>query len=59
MDNHNPIVLYFGMPVVERAVANYFAKHGVNETVREHLLDMEATPSLFLEMVCAYVEKEA
>lgn len=59
MDKHNPIVLYFGMAAVERAVANYFAKHGVNNTVREHLLDMEANPALFLEMVCAYVEKEA
>ena len=59
MDKHNPIVLYFGMAAVERAVANYFAKHGVNQTVRERLLDMEANPGLFLEMVCEYVEKEA
>jgi hypothetical protein len=47
------------MPTIERAVANYFAKHGVNETVREQLMDMEAYPALFLEMVCEYVEKEA
>ena len=54
-----PITIYFGMPTIERAVANYFAKHGVNETVREQLMDMEAYPTLFLEMVCEYVEKEA
>ena len=56
---NDPVVLYFGMPTVERAIANYFAKHGLTEAVHEQLLAMELQPSLFLEMVCTFVEKEA
>ena len=55
-----PITVYFGMPSIEGAIASYFAKHGVTEDVRDYLMVMEAErPDLFLELVCAYVEKEA
>ena len=50
---------YFGEATVERAIANYFAKHGVTEDVRDYLMVLEAeNPGKFLEMVCDYVEKE-
>lgn len=52
-----PITTYFGMPTVESAVANYFAKHGVTEDVRDYLMVMEnENPVMFLEMVVDYVE---
>lgn len=51
---------YFSEAVVERAVANYFATHGVTEEVRDRLMSMEIDDSEeFFEMVSAFVEYEA
>ena len=48
---------YFGKETVEKAVADYFAKHGVNEQVRDDLALMAIQREAdFLEMVCAFVE---
>jgi hypothetical protein len=48
---------YFGKETVEKAVADYFAKHGLNEQVRDDLALMAIQREAdFLEMVCAFVE---
>ena len=48
---------YFGISVVEKAVANYFAKHGVTEEVRDKLLRMEREDGEgFFSMVSEFVE---
>ena len=48
---------YFGISVVEKAVANYFAKHGVTEEVRDKLLRMEREDGeRFFSMVSEFVE---
>ena len=48
---------YFGISVVEKAVANYFAKHGVTEEVRDKLLHMEREDGEgFFSMVSEFVE---
>ena len=53
-------VEYFGMETVERAVANYFAKHGVTEEVRDRLMNMEAEDAdEFFQLVENFVEKSA
>lgn len=51
-------VQYFGMNTVERAVADYFAKHGVTEAVRDELMLMEIEDGdSFFEMVSSFIEK--
>ena len=56
----NPTINYFGSTVVERAIADYFAKHGVTEHVRDHLMDMEKNHiDDFFQMVCDFVEKNS
>lgn len=53
------VIQYFGMETVERAIANYFQKHGVTEQVRDYLMVLEEEkPDQFLELVCEYVERE-
>lgn len=53
-------IAYFGMETVEQAVANYFAMHGVNEEVRDRLMEMEANnEDEFFNMVESFVEKNA
>lgn len=54
------VINYFGAKVVERAVANYFATHGVTEEVRDRLIAMEIEDSdNFFEMVSSFVEQSA
>jgi hypothetical protein len=49
---------YFGMAIVEKAVANFFAKHGVSEDVRDYLMVLEdEKPDDFFQMVCDFIEK--
>lgn len=51
------VVEYFGLITVERAIANFFAKHGVTEEVRDHLSDMESSdPESFFTMVENFIE---
>lgn len=51
------VVEYFGLITVERAIANFFAKHGVTEEVRDHLSDMESSdPESFFTMVEDFIE---
>ena len=53
------VIEYFGANTVERAIANYFSKHGITEDVRDYLMVLEEEkPAQFLEMVCDFVEKE-
>lgn len=48
---------YFGLPVVEKAIANFFAKHGVTEEVRDKLLKLEREDDEgFFSMVSDFVE---
>jgi hypothetical protein len=53
----NHTVEYFGIDVVERAIANYFYTHGVTEKVRDHLLKMTGDQDQFFQMVCDFIEK--
>lgn len=54
----NPTAEYFGVHTVEKAVANFFAKHGVTEDVRDYLMVLEyEKPDDFFQMVCDFVEK--
>jgi hypothetical protein len=49
---------YFGMETVEKAVANYFAQHGVTEEVRDRLMQMEfEDQEEFFQLVSDFVEK--
>lgn len=53
----NSTIAYFGMETVEKAVATYFARHGVTEEVRDRLIDMESEDGEeFFDMVSSYVE---
>lgn len=52
-------IKYFGVETVERAVASYFAKHGVTEEVRDRLMAMESEDEEeFFDMVSDFVEKK-
>lgn len=52
-------VEYFGAEIVERAVANYFARYGVTEEVRDRLMIMEGQDGEeFFEMVSQFVENQ-
>lgn len=54
----SPAIGYFGIQTVEQAIANYFAKHGVTEDVRDYLMVLEAEkPDDFFQMVCDFIEK--
>lgn len=51
---------YFGMETVEKAVANFFARHGVSEDVRDYLMVLEVEkPDEFFQMVEDFVEKKS
>jgi hypothetical protein len=53
----NVIMKYFGTDTIERAVAAYFARHGVNEEARDKLLFVQnELPDQFLELVCDFIE---
>ena len=55
----NAIIKYFGQDTVERAIANYFMEHGVNEEVRDHLMAMEIEDGDdFFQMVETFLEKK-
>lgn len=48
---------YFGISAVEKAIAGYFAKHGVTEEVRDELLAMEqGDEESFFSMVSEFIE---
>lgn len=51
-------IAYFGRPLVEQAVANYFATHGTNEKIRDELAYMAIhDEDDFFQMVCDFIEK--
>lgn len=51
-------VEYFGMETVEKAIANYFAVHGVTDEVLNILTAMEVEDGdAFFQMVSDYIEK--
>jgi hypothetical protein len=55
MSSHT--IEYFGRDTVERAIANYFCKHGVTEQVRDELMQMETEDSeSFFSMVEEFLE---
>ena len=44
--------------VVQRAIAEYFAKHGVTEDVRDYLMVLEdEKPDDFFQLVSDFIEK--
>lgn len=50
---------YFGVETVARAVAFYFATHGVTEKVRDELIAMEVmNGDAFFQMVSDFIETE-
>lgn len=54
----NGTIDYFGLETVEKAVANYFATHGVTEKARDRLMEMESQDSdEFFELVSQFVEE--
>lgn len=56
----SPIIEYFGMETVEKAVANYFARHGVTEEVRDRLMAMEIEDNdAFFQLVEDFVENKS
>ncbi len=58
--NKSNTISYFGMETVERAIANYFAKHGCTEEVRDKLMTMESNDEEdFFQMVEDFVENNA
>ena len=51
-------VVYFGKSTVERAIADYLAKHGVSQKTQNKLVVMAtADEDNFFQMVCDFVEK--
>ncbi len=51
---------YFTKPVVEKAIADYFAKHGCTVQVRDALRNMVThKEDDFFQMVCNYIERGA
>jgi hypothetical protein len=56
---NSPTIEYFGMETVERAVADFFSKHGVTEDVRDYLMVLEVEkPDEFFQMVENFVENK-
>jgi hypothetical protein len=54
----SPSIEYFGRDTVQRAIAAYFAKHGITEDVRDYLMVLEdEKPDDFFQMVCDFIEK--
>lgn len=54
----SPVVEYFGQDTVERAVANYFARHGLTEDNREGLMFMAVhCEDDFFQMIEDFLEK--
>jgi len=53
-----PVIEYFGIDTVQRAIAEYFSKHGITEDVREYLMDLEdEKPDDFFQLVSDFIEK--
>jgi hypothetical protein len=49
---------YFGRATVEAAVADFFAKNGLTEDVRDLLMVMAVnSEDDFFQMVCDFIEK--
>lgn len=49
---------YFGRATVESAVADFFAKNGLTEDVRDRLMIMAVnSEDDFFQMVCDFIEK--
>jgi|APCry1669192010_1035390.scaffolds.fasta_scaffold00112_26 hypothetical protein len=53
---NNPVVAYFGEQAVKQAIGAYLKKRGVNEKNRDYLIAL--APAEFLEVVCAFIEKD-
>ena len=54
----SPVIGYFGKDTVQRAIAEYFAKHGVTEDIRDYLMVLEdEKPDDFFQLVCDFIEK--
>jgi hypothetical protein len=54
----SPVIGYFGRDTVQRAIAEYFSKHGITEDVRDYLMVLEdEKPDDFFQLVCDFIEK--
>ena len=54
----DPTINYFGFETVDRAIENYFMKHGITEEVRDDLMVLGKDGDAFFQMVADFVEKE-
>jgi hypothetical protein len=53
-----PVIEYFGIDTVQRAIAEYFSKHGITEDVRDYLMVLEdEKPDDFFQLVSDFIEK--
>jgi len=53
-----PVIKYFGIDTVQRAIAEYFSKHGITEDVRDYLMVLEdEKPDDFFQLVSDFIEK--
>jgi hypothetical protein len=56
---NSPTIEYFGMETVEKAIADFFSKHGVTEDVRDYLMALEIEDADgFFQLVENYVERK-
>ncbi len=56
---NSPTIEYFGMETVEKAIADFFSKHGVTEDVRDYLMALEIEDADgFFQLVENYIEKK-
>lgn len=56
---NSPTIEYFGMETVEKAIADFFSKHGVTEDVRDYLMALEIEDADgFFQLVENFVERK-
>jgi hypothetical protein len=56
--NSATVMGYFGQDVVERAIADYFARNGLSEQTRDDLIEMSRNDEEgFFDLVSDFVER--
>ena len=54
----SPVIEYFGKDTIQRAIAEYFAKHGYSSYLRDYLMVLEdEKPDDFFQLVSDFIEK--
>ena len=58
--SNSATIEYFGMATTEQAIAAYFAKNGLTESARDHLVTIVSeSEDDFFQMVCDFIEKNS